>query len=806
MSSEKLALLQRKGGDYVLVLSEVAFDAAYFNEAAWKNLLRFLAKNSWITGVIVDGPWTRLDRPEILNSLLTYWDLKSEEECKEASERVPNWEQVQHMQRIQFEILGKRLAELRAAAPKTKIVLSIHSDDTHHAVSAVLHELLISRQVKIESSVDSLKGKRSTLVAKAKALNQQSRSVAKQLRSAKKGANAKPAAQRKLNKLTADLAMVGTNIREINQKIGGLVAEAGLFREKKTRPTHQFVTKDVVQKLHASVKAICDANKAEFTSEPGVLVFGDLIVDYSHSRHKTWIPVLDIENKLVASTHGNAACLQKAYAAALNKLGREAMKTGVVDVILESGHHGKGFKQFQLLRVPEDATNFKDQMKYASGRTETYTTLVCALPFEDQELIARFVDGKEPERMSLGKPMSTRKHAAFDRDANDSVSGVTIIGKLPGAPSGMVMTRWIQYHDFIDGSVLSQPDEYAAVTLSGDEHIGSRESRPAARAGLTLLHRTYTNEAFGFCGRPARLKGYLNVGDIAEANSRKWTFRGYDERDPDEVIAENIVEIAKLNPEDPEAVLKFATKCTNDSMGGSVESMDFIKDLVMKYQYGFLAETLRHSTLKVVHAAVPGNHADDVQRDMGEKETSHFRVWCKAKDIPVYEVGKSDYFNPNARENGRVWLGGYSSARIVQIDDYGMDVHGKPLFGPFRIVIQHDPKNNIGDGVEGTAKSACADVAFAGHTHENRVRLFRTERNKFGLAYRSAAMQGHGPVAAYYGGSVPRTAGAHFVVLTKPGDVGDITFSADYLEGIREEELRAETANSIKQRKGNSAK
>ncbi|GEM_PF-2594051 len=796
-------MIKKVGGDYVIVLSEPAFDAAYFNPLAWKNLLKFLKKSPWITGILLDGPWTRLDRPEILDTLMTYWDLKSEEECKEASERVPNWEQVQSMQRTQFEILGHRLAELRAAAPDAEIVLSIYCDDTHHSVSAELHELLISRQVKIESSIDSLKGKRSMLIAKAKELNKVSRDVAKQLRKRTKSVNAKPAAQQKLNKLTANLAMVGTNIREINQKIGGLTDEAGLFREKKTRPTHQFVTADVVRMVEASVRAICDVNKVKFTSKPGVLVFGDLVIDYSHSRNeRSWAPMRDAGDKLVSHVHGKKESLHQAYADALRELGKTAMETGSVDVVLNSGHDGVGFKQFQLIEVDEDAANFKDESKYGTGRiTGTHVTLVCAIPFEDQEKIGDFKKGKEPVRMSLGKPMGTRKHAAFDRDSNDSVSGVTIIGKFPGAPTGMVMTRFIEYDRVLNGTVLNQPDEYVGVTLSGDEHIGSRESRPAVRRGLSLLHSQYLGEKFSFCGRPAILKGSLNVGDTGEANSRKWTFRGYDERDPDDVMNENIDGGTELNPEDPDSVLAHATKCTNDSMGGSVESMRVVKRFVRRYLYGFLGETLKHSTLRVAQATIPGNHADDVLRDMGEKETDFLSEWCEAKGIGIYEVGQSNHYSSATGRDPRLWLGGFSCARVLRIDDYGLDVNGKPLFGPLRIVMQHDPKKmGKSDGVVGAARTNGAHAAYAGHTHENRVLLFRRGRNKIGLAYRCAAMQGHGPVSALLAGSVSRTVGAHFIFMC-PGDFADMTFSGDYLERICEEELRGRALARIKARK-----
>ncbi|MCX6778841.1 MAG: hypothetical protein NTU97_01255, partial [Candidatus Magasanikbacteria bacterium] len=168
---------------------------------------------------------------------------------------------------------------------------------------------------------------------------------------------------------------------------------------------------------------------------PSILVFGDLTIDFAHSRYATWTPARARAGQLLKSLHG---------------------KKPKAEVVLESGHSGLGYKQYQKLITGVEETNFQNAGHYDPKVDDGHVTLVLALPFEDQSKISQFMDGGEPIRMAAGKPIGSRGYAAFQRYKNDSVSGLTTITK----ENSLVGTEWIQYQNFVDGSVLNQPKKY----------------------------------------------------------------------------------------------------------------------------------------------------------------------------------------------------------------------------------------------------------------------------------------------------------------------------------------------------------
>jgi hypothetical protein len=153
------------------------------------------------------------------------------------------------------------------------------------------------------------------------------------------------------------------------------------------------------------------------------------------------------------------------------------------------------------------------------------------------------------------------------------------------------------------------------------------------------------------------------------------------------------------------------------------------------------------------------------------RESDFFAQRLKARGIGTYEVGKPG--QPYGLSDARVFLGGYSNARVLNIPDYGLDIDGNVLFGPINLVVQHDPKGSRAEGVTGAGKSCGADVSLAGHTHDNFLRLYRREDNVFGVAYKLATMQGVSPTEKYYANSVPRTQASHCLVMPMQGDFSE---------------------------------
>jgi hypothetical protein len=756
----------------VAYLSEVGYDTEYFDrpdsKAAYDNAVEYLARDKSITGILVDGAMTRLDRPQFLNSQFTYWD-KSEDECREATEAIKNRDQYMNMMLTQLGIVEDRLKELRQRVPHAeKIVLSIHSEDVQHTASAMLNEMIIRRQSNIGDSINKLKSKKNELKKKRTAFEKDFKNI--------ETVRGKSKERRSLK---GKIDTCTRKVDRIETKLTDMYDEQQLYREKMVRPFPQYTTNEFLGHIFTLYKTMCDRHGVELVTSEDKLVFDDhLVIDYAHSRHNTWHPVKNREKKLVKEVHGKMRKLKG------------------IDVVLESGHFGVGYKQLQKLGDSPEETNFENP-SYTGTVCDDHVTIVMATPFENQAAIAEYVKGRKAMRMSGGKPMNTRKIAATDRYRNGSVSALTIIDK---DEKGIVSTEWIEYGKFIDGSALDQSAEYAIIAASADEHLRSPEARPIITDGWVEWMKRLVVEGTDFRGKRSFAKGYINGGDIGEANSRKWRHLYHHKRQPEDMMRENLEMFAGFDPTNIDDLVAMAIRKTNDGMGGSVESMDDIMDTVADYLEKMLDPLLANSEMQHVMAVTTGNHSDNVLQDMGLRETNFFRQRLKAKGMGTYQVGMPGYLQD--RKTSRVVLGGYSNARIFQIPDYGLDTEGNPLFGPISVVVQHDPKGSGMNGIIGAGKNAGADLAIAGHTHDNVMKLYKTDENRFGVAYKLATLQGVSPTEKYYASSVPRTQAAHEIVMPAPGDFSEKAIPVSHLrdEGMRALYLKAEQEISKKKK------
>ncbi|MBW2996781.1 hypothetical protein KY349_00400, partial [Candidatus Woesearchaeota archaeon] len=745
-------------GSRVYVLSEVGYDTDYFNPDAYENLLKVMAEDKDISGILIDGAVTRLDRPEFLNDSLTYW-RRSEEDCMNETESIPNKRQYKNMMETQLKILEQRIMEMKERVPQVKdVVLSIDSDDMQYTISAMVNEMLLRGQKEIKESITKLRERKKKLKKDYTKMQKDYENLESMDGSGKKKAG-----------LTKRMRTCESKLDYVEEKIKDKADEQKLYREKKVRPAHQFFTARFIRKLYRKYQGLCDRLDVTLVTNPSIIKFNDLTIDYAHSRHATWAVLKRRDKALVESTHGKSDKLKG------------------IDVLLESGHFGIGYKQFQKLKDSPAETNFKNQSSFDSETCDDHITIVMALPFEDQEMISGYSTGKKPIRLSGGKPMNTRKIAAMDRYKNDCVNGITVITK---DEDGMVGTEWIQYRNFANGSVLKQPEEYSIICASSDEHIASPEANPIVTKGWVELYNRLLKQPTSFRGRKAFAKGLINGGDVAEANSRKWDHRYHQKRDPEEVMKENLELLTRFSPDSIDKIVELAMKMTNDSMGGSVESMAVVLDRVADYFESTLNGSLEKSRLKWLQVSTTGNHSDNVLRDLGMRESDFLQQRLKERGIETYEVGRPDYFKKNPEKDARVFLGGYSNARVLNIPDYGLDIEGKPMFGPVNLVVQHDPKGSDMRGVIGAGKNAGADLSIAGHTHDNRMRLYKTGDNTWSVAYKLATLQGVSPTEKYYAGSVPRTQAAHKLVMPMPGDFSEQAIPVTYLREQGRESLR----------------
>jgi hypothetical protein len=747
----------------VYLLSEVSYDSFIFNQSAYDNLLKSIAEDPTTYGIIIDGALTRLDRPEYLNDDLTYWN-KSREDALAETEQVHNNQQYQRMMDKQFEILETRLCEIRQRVPHAqKVVLSVDSDDLGFTASAILNEKLIRRQGEVRQRIQDLKNEKRRAKAGHTALAQKFESV--------KGHTG---GKREIKHLQKEIQECTEKISSIDEQLTDAYQEQKLYREKKVRPMHQQVTREFIEELYTKYQEICDKNGVTLVKNRGILEFDGLRIDYAHTRTATWMPLKSRDSGMVNATHGKL---------------RDLVEREGVHAVIESGHSGSGFKQLQKLYDHPSETNFQNQSSYDPQSAGSTVTLVLAMPFEDQRKITEILDGKHPFRFSASKPMGSRKHHIIDRAKNDSVSGVTVLRRTK---EGILGTEWIGYELFVNGKALNQPEEYSIIAATSDEHIGSPEEDPMVRDGLISYYDKLLEGKKQFRGRKAIPRGFISGGDTAEANSRKWNDRYAARRSPQEVLLENIRLIGeasrqgKTGSTSPEDLVKIILKTTNDSMQGSVESMRVNLDRAADYYDEFLRRNLTNSRLKYVHVSVPGNHADNVLRDIGIRESDFF---VKRHEDIVYEVGVPHYHLSDPEKDARAFIGGYSVARVAQIPQYGIGVDGSTVFGPISLYVQHDPKGSGSSGLVGAARSSDADVALAGHTHENYVKIFKRGDNKIGVAYRMATLQGVTPTEKMYAFSVPRTQAAHLLIMPQSGHFYEEAIPAQFLREKGREDL-----------------
>lgn len=771
---------QKETVDRVYFLSEVAYDADFFNPAAYETLLKFIGQDTAQVGIILDGVWTRLDRPEILREKtkdrdfgLTFWGI-SRKGARAVSKHIPNEKQVRWMFGQEFKNLEARLAELRKRLPAAQIVLSVDSDDTQHSVSAFLHEAEILNRFSMQERLGEIKGLRWRMSLEQKAGEKRLKELKKQ-----------KAGRREQDAMRKEIRTAGQTVKDYDKKIAGYERELQLYREKKTRPMTQHLRSHYLRLFRRICERLCRRYGVTLVTRKATLDFGKLRIDYAHSRHATWAPIKDIAKRMVSSVHGLASLIatdeEKALTGLIGNLAERADKKRPPDIIACSGHFGRGWKRLQKLRNNSAEMSFRNIGVYDPDIARDYVTLLLALPFEDQAKIAEYTDGGQLDRMAHGKSVHSKSHAVFTRNQNGSSSGLTIVWK---GEDGVVETRWIQYQHFIDGTVLEQPAEYAAIYASSDEHLGSAEEMPMVRDGLMALIEKEAVEPFTFWGRLAYARGFISGGDTGEANSDKWAHRYHEKRDPTVIRDEAIERYATLDTKDPRAIRLAVLQHLNDAMGGSVESMHDIQKRVRNYYGRSLEPLLAHSPLQVVHASVEGNHAGDVFKRLGLRETDLFVEHYAAKGVKFFEAGRATLIGEDPWAGVRAAVGGYSVARTLPVPNYGMGVDGKPLFGPIKLLLHHDPKGSEEKGIVGTGKSAHADVTLSGHTHEDYVETPSTGPNTFRIAKRMATMQGETPTGIMYAESPPRTPAGYRFIMLRPGDFTERAIPASVLQDI----------------------
>ncbi len=813
-------------------LSEPKFDSDFLNPEAYENWKKLMGRYKDLTAIFVDGAITRSDRPEVLSDELTYW-FKSEEEC-EREAKDPNNRKYMTLFDKQLNILEDRLKEIRKALPDVKLYYQMPSEGLQDTITTIVNQVLVQRKEEAVKSIKDYKAEKQQLEREYKLklkeydqIEEEAEQLLKEItgyqeeiselekmiaapKEFKLDATALKKHQTKKQELETEylakqkayeqagmkktqLAEEWGNyerrIKEADLKLDlPMKQKQGLSRPNKRHPTHQFTTTQFVQHIMNRYQKVCDT--------AGVTLL----------RYSTETVTIDgLTLKVMNRVDPLSWAVLKQPEKRLRDIVLADPKKDI-DVVVVSGHYGTGYKCTQRLKYSAAQVNHEVK-KFDSSSDDKVRTGVAVLPFEDAEKVQRYIDGREPERMSGGIPRGTRSHAAFTRRKYGGHSGVTFITRNE---DGVIGTEWIQFKDFVNGKVLEQPDKYAKIGVLTDMHIGSPEEDRLGLDGAKALYANHVKNPTTFSGKPAFACGFVNAGDGAEANPKKWRFSQEYRADPDEDLKEIREMMYSLDQKDPRAVAELSKELVNRIHAGKINSMKVMTTHLANFLEPFLEQTLQYSPLQAANVYLPGNHADDVLFDTGQNELNlleervRSREWLlhdgRKEKIPVYVVGES---GEKERREARAFFGGYDIFRGIMIDDYGRAVDGTDVFGPINAIFVHDPKGSGFSGLEGIGRKVGADLAIAGHTHETWVMLYGDTPNEFSVAFRAATTQNPGPVELLFASSPPRTQGGHYFIMPHPGHFFEETMPIAYLraEGERALQDNAKWEAAMRERK-----
>lgn len=817
------------------VLSELGCDTDHFDKSlrAWDNYLKFLLLDK-PAALYIDGMLTKITCPEIMGIFTTWWEA-SREDAEKASKDILYHDQSHWILNQQTQRLDEILKKVRKALPDTEIVINFFTDDTHFTSTEVINEMLLSarknlgigikdlRAAKKEAKVRATEGK-AEIAALERERKELENAAKDRTEEAEKSSESKTEgykqelakltevdkktrllirrkkenAQKRINRAEAEIG-------NLNIQIGGSLEEKALFRPKKTRPVHQTITRAFVKEFRGRYKKVCDKYNIRVLHEDVVFQVGTgenaMVVEAAHSRHRTWAVVKGREKKLVVSTHGKWTGERKRrfvefvldagnstfvveeinlenareHPDMMDQILEDARLRGV-DVILETGHNGIGYKRLQKMEYDPDAANMRNNASYSPTLSSNHVTIVMARPFENQKLIGQYSKGKRPIRMAGGIPLNTRSHEVFKRYSNDCVSGLTIIEKLG---EGMIYHRGIDFDNFDTGAVLKKANQIMGFSASSDEHIGAKQANLMAVHTFQKLVKYLRENPLEIDGKIVDLTTHVNAGDTGEADEISWPYRDSytpNPKDMKDLIRQEIHEIVRSS--DPGKITRYVDQMLSLTMAGSTACMDTLLDWFTDYLLGYVQIMLKDNKMRWVSLIVPGNHVKDVLKKLGMEDHSRLRYALKTLNIGYRRVGVDKHFDRfPEHQNPRVYLGGHQNARHLVVTDFGVDTEGNVIYGPFKLGVFHDPKGSGLLGLIGFLKSHDLHVAVAGHTHENEEKAVKIADNKSGLVIRVGTLQGVTPTELVYSG-IPRTHCAHLVFFHDEGDYATLAIPA----------------------------
>lgn len=619
----------------------------------------------------------------------------------------------------------------------------------------------------------------------------------------------------KIKKCETEIKVIQEKIQDVIFKIKKVEVEVRNLREPETSPVYQRRVDDHIRQMYKRYYKLGKKHNVRIVTKPGVLVFGSMVVDYAHNRGRTFAPMRRVR-RLAELHHGIMTDYRENIAVMLAEL-ETKIEDRDIDVVLESGTHGEFFARWQRLNITDEEVRMQHVNTFDTGGSDgvKHVLFLAAMPFEPQSKIAKYLHVEKPSRTRGGLPIATASHPVFIRNSRRSVSGAQIIRKHR---HGILSVEAILYRLFENKAVL-EPFKAVMSQDDSDNHLNSPEMDGMGTIGTFAMNKQLLQNPMELYGQKVYIGGILNLGDLAEANSKAWKEATKFRRQWIEEAKEISERLVATDTTDYNSVYNTTIFFLNELMGGANENLWLTMEAVELFLKEKFLTILNHSPARLLDilAVLQGNHFANAVRDITITEYGRFEVFLKTlknayKDFPaewrkpfplkIQLGGEPRYFQLDAvKPEMVVHLGGYSVGRQGVIPQYGVGHDGKLLVQkPYRVGLTHEP-----NAILNKARNVNADVEKSGHTHESYLMIDQSGYNIGRFIDQKPCTQRVSATELAYGG-LPRTAGVDLCVYTQPGRYFKMTIPMQHMRLIGRAQMKIVGKQSVEKKLPGSAK
>lgn len=611
----------------------------------------------------------------------------------------------------------------------------------------------------------------------------------------------------KIERCQEDIVSTKSKIEELNKQIKALDKQFTDLRESETSPIYGRRVDDHIKQMYKRFHELGKKHNIRIVTKPDVLVFGTMVIDYAHDRGRTWQPMRRVR-RLAESHHGLMTDHDKNIRAMLSELGTSVEG---VDVVMESGHHGEFLARWQRLHITTEEIRMQHVNTFYTGNSDgvKHVLFLAGMPFEPQDNIGKYLRREKPSRTRGGKPIASASHPVFIRNSKRSVSGMTMIRKHR---HGIMSVEPIMYQLFRNKSVL-EPFKAVMSQEDSDNHLNSPEMDPMGTIGTFAMLKQLIKNPLELYGQKVYIGGILNLGDLAEANSKAWKEAVKYRRQWMQEAKEISDRLVSMDTTDPSSVHSTSMFFLNALMGGANENLKLTMEAVLLFLKEKFLTVLNQSPTRLqdILAVLQGNHFANAVRDVGIAEYDMFENWLKTlqaahKDFPetwrkplplkILTGGEPQYDkSETARPEMVVHLGGYSVGRQGVIEKYGVGHDGKLLVQKtYRVGLTHEP-----NAILNKARNMEADVIKAGHTHESYLAIDKSGDNIGRFIDQKPCTQRVSATELLYGG-LPRTAGVDYCVYSQPWRYLKTTVPMQHMRAVGVATMKVEAKEAVEKK------